>query len=64
MDCEGYMAALAHKALKMARKLGRGVGPPDPVAPDASHAISGQHAADDALSESFALLWYFDWASL
>ncbi|MXZ91545.1 MAG: transposase [Chloroflexi bacterium] len=33
VDSEGYMAALAHNVLKMARRLGRGVGPPSLVAP-------------------------------
>ena len=33
MDCEGYMAALAHNVLKMVRRLGRGVGPPGLVTP-------------------------------
>ena len=32
VDCEGYMTALAHNVLKMVRRLGRGVGPPGPVA--------------------------------
>ena len=27
VDCEGYMAALAHNVLKMVRRLGHGVGP-------------------------------------
>ena len=35
VDCEGYMAALAHNVLKMVRRLGRGIGPPDPASPDA-----------------------------
>ncbi len=55
------MAALAHNVLKMVRKLGRGVGPPGPVAPAASLATSGGHAADDAVAESVALLWCFAW---
>ena len=33
VDCEGYMAALAHNVLKMARKLSRGVGTPGPASP-------------------------------
>ena len=31
MDCEGYMAALAHHVLKLVRKLSHGVGTPGPV---------------------------------
>ena len=32
VDCEGYMAALAHNVKKMVRRLRGGVGPPGPVA--------------------------------
>ena len=35
VDCEGYMAALAYNVKKMVRRLGRGIGPPDPASPDA-----------------------------
>ena len=31
VDCEGYMAALAHNVLKLVRKLSHRVGPPGPV---------------------------------
>ena len=63
VDCEGYMAAQAHNVLKMVRKLGRGVGPPGPVAPADDMAENGWHATDDAVAESFALRWCFAWAS-
>ena len=63
VDCEGYMAALAHNVLKMVRKLGRGVGPPGPVAPADAIAENGWHATDDAVVESVALLWCCSWAS-
>ena len=33
VDCEGYMAALAHNVLKLVRTLSRGVGPPAPAMP-------------------------------
>ena len=33
VDCEGYMAALAHNVLKMTRRLGHGVGPPGSASP-------------------------------
>ena len=63
VDCEGYMAALAHNVLKMVRKLERRVGPPGPVAPaDAISGIPG-HAADDAVANSVTLLWCFAWVS-
>ena len=63
VDCAGYTAALAHNVLQMVRKLGRGVGPPGPVAPAASLATSGGHAGDDAVAESVALLGCFAWTS-
>ena len=40
VDCEGYMAALAHNLKKMVRRLGRSIGPPDPASPD-SGIIAG-----------------------
>ena len=50
VDCEGYMAALAHNVLKMVRRLGRGVGPPGPVMPaDAIAADAGYGMGDAAL---------------
>ena len=36
VDCEGYMAALAHNVKKLVRRLRRGVGPPDPALPTAA----------------------------
>ena len=63
VDCEGYMAALAHNVLKMVRKLGRGVGLPGPVAPADAIAENVWHAMDDAVAESVSLLWRFAWAS-
>lgn len=49
VDCEGYMAALAHNVLKMVRKLGRGAGPPDPAPPAAgTPADAGCPMADAA----------------
>ena len=33
VDCEGYMAALAHNVLKLVRTLSRGAGPPGPALP-------------------------------
>ena len=35
VDCEGYMAALAHNVKKLVRRMGRGIGTPDPASPDA-----------------------------
>ena len=59
VDCEGYMAALAHNVLKMPRRLGRGVGPPGPVAPADAVATTGRRATQDAVSDFVALLWRF-----
>ena len=39
VDCEGYMAALAHNVQKMVRRLGYGVGPPG--RPSAALDVSG-----------------------
>ena len=35
VDCEGYMAALAHNVLKAVRRLRQGPGPPGPLEPGA-----------------------------
>ena len=35
VDCEGYMAALAHNVKKLVRRLSLGVGPPGPALPAA-----------------------------
>ena len=35
MDCEGYMAALAHNVKKLVRRLSPSVGPPCPALPAA-----------------------------
>ena len=51
VDCEGYMAALAHNVLKMVRRLGRGVGPPGPVA--SADAIAQDVSCDVAATVAF-----------
>ena len=61
VDCEGYMAALAHNVLKMVRRLGRGIGSPGLVAPADAMAASGWHAADDAVADFVALFGCFAW---
>ena len=38
VDCEGYMAALAHNVKKLVRRLSPGVGPPGPSLPTAVEA--------------------------
>ena len=52
VDCEGYMAALAHNVLKMMRKLGRGVWPPGPVAPEDAIAADAGYVMADAVADS------------
>ena len=59
----GLLAALAHNVLKMVRRLGRGVGPPGPVAPADARAASGWHAAAGAVADFVARLWCFPWVS-
>ena len=54
VDCEGYMAALAHNVKKMVRKLGRGVGPTGPASPDAGTVAGADYAIVDALMNSAA----------
>lgn len=63
VDCEGYMAALAHNVLKMVRRLGRGVEPPGPVAPaDAIAAMDG-HTMADSVTDFVPRSWRVPWAS-
>ncbi len=59
VDCEGYMAALAHNVLKMVRRLGRGVGPPGPVSPADTMAVGGWPAPDGAMADFIPLLRCF-----
>ena len=48
VDCDGYMAAVAHNMLKMVRKLGRRIGPPDSALPDAPAVASAELAMANA----------------
>ena len=50
MDCEGYMAALAHNVLKMVRRLGPGVGLPGPASPASGTLADAEYAMVDAAS--------------
>ena len=61
VDCEGYMAALAHNVLKMIRKLGRGVGPPGPMAPADAIAANAGYATDDAVVNLVVRSTWFGW---
>ena len=61
VDCEGYMAALAHNVLKMVRRLGRGVGPLGPVAPAASMAQDVRCDVADTAAFFTALSSYSGW---
>ena len=51
VDCEGYMAALAHNVLKLVRTLSRGVGPTDPTMPTAAESTASGSIRDDAISD-------------
>ena len=51
VDCEGYMAALAHNMLKLVRTFSRGVGPPDPTLPAAAEPTEPGSIRDDAISD-------------
>ena len=50
LDCEGYLAAVAHDVLKMVRRLGQGVGPPGPVTPADTIAADADYGTGDAAS--------------
>jgi len=63
VNCEGYMASFAHNVLKMVRKLGRGVGPPGPVAPADAVAFSADQAMDDGLVDAVTPLHGLIWLS-
>ncbi len=61
VDCEGYMEALAHNVLKMVRKLGRGVGPPGPVAPADVIPANAGYATDNAVAKFLVRSSWFGW---
>ena len=52
VDCEGYMAALAHNVLKLVCRLSRGVGPPGPALPSAVETKESGNPRDHAVSGS------------
>ena len=52
VDCEGYMAALAHNVLKLVRRLSRGVGPPGPALSSAVETKESGNPRDHAVSGS------------
>ena len=58
VDCEGYMAALAHNVLKLVRTLSRGVGPPGPALPAAAEPTESGSIGDDAISDFLILPQY------
>ena len=61
VDCEGYMAALAHNVLNMFRKLGRGVRPPGPTPSNDTIASNAGYAIDDAVAEFVVRSSWFGW---
>ena len=52
VDCEGYMAALAHNVKKLMRRLRQGIGPPDLALPPAAADTETQGTRDNAVSNS------------
>ena len=52
VDCEGYMATLAHNVLKMVRKLSHGVGPPGPGLPAMSATAGTGRTLADAVRDA------------
>jgi len=61
VDCEEYMAPFAHNVLKMVRQLGRGVGPPGPVAPADAITSCVEHAMDDGIVNAVTTLRCLIW---
>ena len=55
VDCEGYMAALAHNLIKMVRKLHHRVGPPNPAVAAPAGTTEPQNTSVDARQNSFSL---------
>ena len=51
VDCEGFMAAIAHNVLKLVRRLSRCVGPPDPAMPTATETTVTGSTRDDAVPD-------------
>ena len=58
VDCEGFMAAIAHNALKLVRRLSRGGGPPGPALPTAAGTTGTGSNRDDALLDYRVALQY------
>ena len=56
VDCEGYMAALAHNVLKMVRRLSLGVGPPGPVSPGPDASESSGWGPDAVMPDRLGLI--------
>ena len=58
VDCGGYMAALAHNVKKMVRRLGHGIGPPDPASLDAGIIAGYESIMDDGAMDPTAPVRY------
>ena len=57
------MAALAHNVKKMVRRLGRGIGPPDPASPDAGIIAGKENIMNDGVVNPTAPARYSSWVS-
>ncbi len=59
MDCAGWMVALVRNLLKMARKLGLGIGKLGPEALAYAIAVIAGRATDDTADDFAAPSWRF-----
>ena len=58
VDCEGFMAAIAHNVLKLVRRLSRGVGPPAPALPTATDTTGSGSTRDGAVPDHLVVPQY------
>ena len=50
VDCEGFMASIAHDVVKAVRRLGLGTGPPGPHAPaDCAQFLQSRHPGEHSV---------------
>lgn len=63
MDCAGCLVAVAQHVMKMARKLGLGIGTLGPEALADVIAVIAGRAADDTVVDFAAPTWRFVWVS-
>ena len=50
VDCEGFMASIAHNVVKAVRRLGLGTGPPGPHAPaGCAQFLQSRHSGEPSV---------------